>query len=220
MENSLINYMTELNSTLKKIKDNKNINLEKPIFLPILEYLIVNNLISQDEINKFLRNKSQKIRKLKFYSFSDFLNVSDEIEDYLSELTDEISDMLPKNVDLQSIDFLLYEILINIYKHSKFENAYIQVDIKNEGMIDIYIFDDGIGIPGSFKDASFNYKQDSEAIYDAINGKTTDKEKYNLHGRGLNSSARVTTLGFDGEMLIASGNGICFINKKRCTNID
>lgn len=212
--------MTELNSTLKKIKDNKNINLEKPIFLPILEYLIVNNLISQDEINKFLRNKSQKIRKLKFYSFSDFLNVSDEIEDYLSELTDEISDMLPKNVDLQSIDFLLYEILINIYKHSKFENAYIQVDIKNEGMIDIYIFDDGIGIPGSFKDASFNYKQDSEAIYDAINGKTTDKEKYNLHGRGLNSSARVTTLGFDGEMLIASGNGICFINKKRCTNID
>ena len=215
MENSLINYIDNVNSTIKRIEDRKNIDFDKSIFLPILEYLAANNLIPQEEINKFLKNNQKEIKKLKFYRFSDFLNVSDEIEDYLSQLTDEISGMLPKNIDIQSIDFLLYEILTNIYKHSKFKNAYVQFDIRNnEEIIEIYIIDDGIGIPGSFKDASFNYKQDSKAIYDAINGKTTDKEKYNLHGRGLNSSARITTLGFDGEMLISSGKGICLINKK------
>ena len=206
MEDNLINYMNKLNSNIKRIEEKKEIKFDKSIFLPIIEYLTKNNLISQGELDKFLTNRSDEIKKLKFYSFNDFLNVSDKIEDYLSELTDEISKILPKNVDIQSIDFLLYEILINIYKHSKFENAYIQFEItNNEDMIEIYIIDDGIGIPGSFKDASFNYKKDSEAIYDAVNGKTTDKEKYNLHGRGLNSSARITTLGFGGEMLIASG---------------
>ena len=58
-----------------------------------------------------------------------------------------------------------------------------------------------------------DFKNDSEAIFEAINGKTTDKEKYNLHGRGLNSTARITTLGFDGEMLIASKSGFCIITK-------
>ena len=59
-----------------------------------------------------------------------------------------------------------------------------------------------------------DYENDCEAIFEAVNGKTTDKEKYKLHGRGLNSSARVTTLGFNGEMLIASGTGICLINSE------
>lgn len=81
--------------------------------------------------------------------------------------------------------------------------------------------DDGIGIPGSFREASIDFYDDSEAIFEAINGKTTDKEKYNFHGRGLNSTARITTLGFKGEMIVFSGNGICIITKdgiKTCEN--
>ena len=181
-----------------------------------------NSFIERIEDKNYLKKNSDKIKKLKYYKIGDFINVSHKIESYLSELTDEISKILPENIDSQGMDFLLYEILINIYKHSKFENAYIQFDIKNnEKIIEIYIIDDGIGIPGSFRETSFDYDNDNEAIFDAINGKTTDKEKYNLHGRGLNSSARITTLGFDGEMLIASGRGICIINKngaKTCNN--
>ena len=112
---------------------------------------------------------------------------------------------------MQSINFLLYEILINVYKHSKFKNAYVEID--NDETLDIAIYDDGIGIPQSFKEANLEYNGDSESIFEAVNGKTTDKEKYNLHGRGLNSTARITTLGFEGKMFIFSGNGCCLITK-------
>ena len=141
--------------------------------------------------------------------------VSDKIDEYLSEFSDEIIDLLPHDIDMQSIDFLLYEILINIYKHSKFENAYLQIpDTSNNQEIRIYIYDNGIGIPGSFKEALMESTNDCEALFDAVNGKTTDKEKYGLHGRGLNSTVRIATLGFNGKMLIASGKGICEITKK------
>ena len=164
-------------------------------------------------MKKISKNCKIEIKKLRFYKFDDFINISERIEEYLSELTDEIHAILPENVDIQSIDYLLYEILLNIYKHSKFENAYIQFIVYDSGNIDICIIDDGIEIPKSFKEANITFKNDCESIYGAINGETTDKEKYKLHGRGLNSSARITASGFNGEMLIASGTGICIINK-------
>ena len=90
----------------------------------------------------------------------------------------------------------------------------MQIIIHRNENIDICIFDNGIGIPGSFKESLMDSKNDYEAIFDAINGKTTDKEKFVIHGMGLKSTARLTTLGFEGEVLISSGNGICEITKK------
>lgn len=59
-----------------------------------------------------------------------------------------------------------------------------------------------------------DFVDDSEAIYEAINGRTSDKEKINLHGRGLNTAANITSQGFMGQMLIASRNGVCTVNKR------
>jgi hypothetical protein len=176
-----------------------------------------NHILTNKELNRVIKKfknediDKSKTKKLKFYEFDDFLNVSEKIEQYLSDFTDEIEKMLPADVDKQSIDFLLYEVLINVYKHSKFKNAYVEID--NNEIISILIYDDGIGIPGSFKEAGIKCESDGKAIYDAINGKTTDKEKFNLHGRGLNSTARITTLGFEGNMTISSGNGTCIATK-------
>lgn len=212
MENDLKKCINKLNKDINRIDDGENTTWIKLMILPLLQQGEINPL-KLGELMKISKNSKIEIKKLEFYKFSDFISISDKIEDYLSEFTEETHGLLPKNADIQSIDFLLYEILINIYKHSKFKNAYVQFNIHNDYNIDICIIDDGIGIPGSFKEASFDFENDCESIYGAINGETTDKEKYNLHGRGLNSSARITTLGFDGEMLIASGNGICTINK-------
>ena len=154
-------------------------------------------------------------KELKYFKFKDFTKISDRIDEYLSEFTDEIIELLPEEIDAQSIDFILYELLINVYKHSKFENAYLLVPtLKNNENFCICIYDNGIGIPGSFKEAGMESINDCEAIYEAINGKTSDKEKYGLHGRGLNSTVRITTLGFNGKILIASGKGICLISEK------
>ncbi len=161
--------------------------------------------------NDYKTENHENIKKLKFYEFNDFLVVSEKIEEYLSEFTDKLEIILPTDADIQSINFLLYEILINVYKHSKFKNAY--VEINHDNTLDITIYDDGIGIPQSFKEANLEYNGDAESIFEAVNGKTTDKEKYNLHGRGLNSTARITTLGFEGKMSIFSGTGCCLITK-------
>ncbi len=80
--------------------------------------------------------------------------------------------------------------------------------------IDICIIDDGIFIPGSFEESNIKVINDSETIFEAINGETTDKEKYALHGRGLNTSVSITTLGYGEEMLIASRDGTCTITKE------
>ncbi len=175
---------------------------------------IVFNVDLKGKIKEFENMETNKVKitkKLKFYEFDDFLNVSDRIEEYLSELTDEIENFLTKDIDVQSINFLLYELLINTYKHSKFKNAYVQIDIERN--LNIMIYDDGIGIPGSFKEANIDFDNDGKAIFEALNGKTTDNEKFNLHGRGLNSTARITTLGFKGEMVIFSGNGACLVTE-------
>lgn len=172
---------------------------------------IESNELQQPRILLSLLQTGQTtIKKLKNFKFDEYYAISEKIDEYLSELSDEIIDSLPVDIDIQSISFLLYELLINIYKHSKFENAYVQITTSNNE-IHIHIIDDGIGIPGSFKEGNIAYKNDCEAIYESINGRTTDKEKYNLHGRGLNTSARITTIGFRGEMLISSGSGVCDI---------
>ncbi|WP_292602946.1 ATP-binding protein [Methanobrevibacter sp. UBA212] len=207
-------YIKYLNTIITKIKNKECVELTLNIVLPLLCFMKNKKIINNEEFHMIISNEILKIKELKYYKFNDFHNVSDEIEEYLSEFIDESIELLPRDMDYQSIYFLLYEILINVYKHSKFHNAYLQIITHDEGNIDICIFDNGIGIPGSFKEASMESDNDCEAIYEAINGKTTDKEKFVIHGMGLNSTARITTLGFDGEVLIASGKGICEITKE------
>ena len=212
MSNSLKEEIKKLNYD---IEDKAIVKPNRLTILPLMQNQSIKDTIGEDKLHELLDLNSEDIKKLKFYEMDNFLNDSTKIEEYLSEFTDVIVDNLPKDCDLQSINFLLYEVLINIYKHSKFKNAYVQINLPDNGQtIELCIIDDGIGIPGSFKDASIEFKDDCSAIFEAVNGKTTDKEKYKLHGRGLNSSARITTLGFKGEMLIASGKGICLIDSE------
>lgn len=77
---------------------------------------------------------------------------------------------------------------------------------------DVCIIDDGISIPGSLEETGIFFDEDAEAIFNAINGESSDKEDFGLHGRGLNTSASITSLGFGEEMLISSRNGTCTIN--------
>lgn len=191
-------------------QQSETITSDSLIILPLLQYEKINENTDIKKIDSIL--DSEKIKKLKFYKFEDYFKVSDKIDLYLSEFSDEIINLLPESIDKQGISFLLYELLINIYKHSKFKNSYVQVNVsQDKRQINMCIIDDGIGIPGSFDEGLIYYNNDCEAIYESINGKTTDKEKYNLHGRGLNTSVRLTTLGFNSEILISSRNGICDI---------
>ena len=97
------------------------------MILPLIQIMKSIDLITSDEINMIINNASFKIKELKYFKFSEFVTISEKIDEYLSEFTDELINFFPKNVDIRGISFLLYEILINVYKHSKFKNAYIQI---------------------------------------------------------------------------------------------
>ena len=154
------------------------------------------------------------IKTIKKFEYENYLNVSDKIEMYLSDLTDEIISLIPLELDNNGINLLLYELLTNIYKHSKFDKAYILCQrYPKINTVDVCIIDDGISISGSLENAGILFNDDSEAIFNALNGASSDKEKDELHGRGLNTSATLTSLAFDEEMLVSSRNGVCTINK-------
>ena len=228
-------------SNLKKfdkiIKDNENTNvmdLSKHAFiapttlLPVLQYMELNNItkyIPHPSTTHYLRKILGKekctdttfpLRKLESFHYSDYFQVADKIEMYLSDLTDEIISLIPLNLDITGMNLLFYELLTNIYKHSQCNNAYILCQrYPNVGIADVCIIDDGISIPGSLEKHGIHYDWDSEAIFWAINGTSSDKEDYGLHGRGLNTSATITSVAFGEERLVSSRNGACTINKNR-----
>lgn len=233
MPQSLIGNLRKFN---KIIKDNNGCNvmdlsryqfLAPPTLLPLLQYMElhgINKYCPNDLTKHYLEKVLGKekcsdttipLRKLKKFQYSEYFQVADEIEMYLSDLTDEIVELIYSDIDFQSINVLFYEMLTNIYKHSQCTNAYILCQkYPRVNIIDICLIDDGITIPGSFESNCMDFTDDCEAIYEAINGRTSDKEKANLHGRGLNTVANITSQGFGGEMLIASRNGVCTVNKR------
>lgn len=128
MKNKLINIIHQFNYIIENTKLNEEILNDNILFLPLVQYMEKNNILAEEEIAKLLKKDSITFKKLKHYNFKEFHNISDSIENYLSELTDEILNFFPQPSDTQCIYYLLYEILINIYKHSKFTNAYIQIN--------------------------------------------------------------------------------------------
>lgn len=75
--------------------------------------------------------------------------------------------------------FIFHELIGNIYDHSEFNNAYIM----GKSHFDYYEFsfiDDGISIPISLKDNGHVFKNDSQAIVNAINGLST-KKRIQIH---------------------------------------
>lgn len=113
-----------------------------------------------------------------------------------------------------AFNFILGELIDNIYEHSSFNRAFvIAQNYPKKGFSEITIFDDGISIPGAYENCGIGFKSDSDAISMAINGiSTKDKDR----GHGLNSSTDMYINGGNAEVMIASRSGI-FYKKKGYT---
>ena len=98
----------------------------------------------------------------------------------------------------------------NIYEHSEFQNAIVMAQrYEQKKFVEICFFDDGIGIPGSFKKKGITI-EDHQTIVKAINGYSTKSEE---RGYGISSNLRIFTEGMDGEVLVVSGLGAVYIGK-------
>lgn len=110
-----------------------------------------------------------------------------------------------------AFNFILNELIDNIYEHSYFNHAFVLAQsYPTKGFSEISIFDDGISIPGSFNKHGIPFRSDADAISMAINGTSTKSKR---RGYGINSSMRMYIEGGRAEVLWVSRNGI-FYKKK------
>lgn len=138
-------------------------------------------------------------------------------EDNSTELTKEIiSIMNPSKENTNALKFIFYEMIANVYDHSRFNKGLVMGQYyPNVNITDYCFMDNGISIPGSFKEFGYEFRNDCEAIVRAVNGLSTkeDDDGYVERGTGLNNTVNIVTNGGRGSVLIASGNGLVQIKK-------
>ena len=135
-------------------------------------------------------------------------------EDNSTDVANSILENL--NIDKKNISalkFIFHELMINIYDHSKFKNAFVMGKSNGE-YYDFSFIDDGIGIPQSLKDHNYEFNGDAEYILEAINGLSTKNDfGYIERGTGLNNTLNITINGSQGSALIVSGCAILYITQ-------
>jgi len=156
-------------------------------------------------------------KSVKIYQFSkikkDSINI---IEREMEKIFREIKIKFPESLH-NAIFYLLGELADNIDQHSNFSHVSIIAHYnKNKKEINICIFDDGITIPGAFEARSIFIKNDSDALKQALEGKSTKKEEG--RGTGLRTSKKLVEEGLRGDFFTISRKG--FIHKDTIKILD
>lgn len=129
----------------------------------------------------------------------------------LRELTKKLEEFHNKGVDYggrDAFNYLIGELIDNIYEHSNFNNASVMAQrYESKGFVEISIYDDGISIPACFEKHGLSFSHDCYAIVDAINGLST---KGDGRGYGLGSTANLYVNGIGAELMIVSRNGALY----------
>lgn len=115
-----------------------------------------------------------------------------------------------------AFNYIMGEIVTNIYEHSHFTEAWVMVQRYDRAkMVELCFFDNGVTIPGSFEKNEVHFERDIDALIKAVSGKSTKGGKE--RGYGLSTSIELLKNGLNGELLLVSrGGGLLF--KKEATN--
>ncbi len=115
-----------------------------------------------------------------------------------------------------AFNYLLGEILDNVYTHSKFEHAWAVVfrdEVAKE--VEICFLDDGVTIPGNFAKHNVSFTDEANAVRKAATGTSTKNDVE--RGYGLPTTLKIVTKGLGGEALILSRAGGLGINGEKST---
>ncbi len=104
---------------------------------------------------------------------------------------------------MNALQYLINELIDNIYQHSQFSNAYLGVE-RYDDIFLICISDDGITIKQSLQNVQPMITDGREAIKKALLGVSSKNEE---RGWGLSSTINIARCGYYAEILIVSGDG-------------
>ena len=137
-----------------------------------------------------------------------------QIDNSIEATNELISDLNTPKLNQNTLKFIFYELIGNIYDHSKFSEAHI-AGRQNKNKYDFIFMDNGISIINSFKNANYPVENDCDSLMKAINGLSTKNEiGYIERGTGLNNTANIVVNGFKGEILIVSNNALLYISSE------
>lgn len=208
LENYKLYLKMVLNKNNGKI-DLSNLNFIDPMIILLLfediknsKYIPPLNFNTKNYINIMLQN----------YNNLDFTDKSylpitgvNETNNKVEKFAERI--LITYNIsNANLINYILGELTDNIIEHSKYTNNYILAQYYKNTGLEICIYDDGIGIPQSFKNAGFDLDKDYDAIKMALNGESTKDNKE--RGTGLSSINRIMEGSSNNEFIIISGKAI------------
>jgi len=113
-----------------------------------------------------------------------------------------------KNINV--IGYIIGELYNNIQEHSKSTNNYVILQHYQNLGLEISVYDNGIGISGSFKNHSRPFENDLNAIEQAISGVSTKNSGIDqaTSGTGLISIKNIIKRNKEDEFIIISNKGI------------
>ncbi|OPX57572.1 MAG: hypothetical protein A4E25_02217 [Methanobacterium sp. PtaB.Bin024] len=132
------------------------------------------------------------------------------------KIIDQIFDLMDHTYGGKTaLGLLLYEFTDNIYQHSKFSRAFIMAQqYPKKEFTEICFYDNGISIPGNFSEYNIDYKDDKDAVMQAIDG-TSTKDEFAERGWGINRLVEMFIEEANGEIFIASRNGGVYVDKNK-----
>ncbi|MBO4516048.1 hypothetical protein J5751_01085 [bacterium] len=223
MMNKLNKYIRIMDN--HSIEKDKIINIDScdfitPVFLaPLMNFTYNNKKSIKHHKNPKVDDYLQRVLGLKKHKDTTLpFRWLDETTDNSEELTKDILQIIqPKKEMSQALKYIFYELINNVYDHSKFDNGFvIGQNYPRTNNNDFCFMDNGISIPGSFKNYGFTFKNDCEAIIKAVNGLSTKHGKEFIgRGTGLNTVINIVTQGANGNVIIASGTGVVEITKSQ-----
>jgi hypothetical protein len=130
--------------------------------------------------------------------------------------------MMDKRIDSfkTSLKYLTSELVNNVNEHARVDNYWLLAqywDFPNK-TCEIVLADCGIGYKESYQGTPYQVSTDTEAILNALEGKSSKKELQ--RGYGIPSIARLFVDGYGGKLVILSGKSIVYYNQKEKKIID
>ncbi len=184
--------------------------------------LLTNTIVEAKTNNRFICPKRENVN-----GYLDYITTESNLEmphgstNYIpfsrindanvNSMASTITGLLGKKLKKESIVVLRYcidELLTNVVEHSRYKNSFIMLqNYPSSNTLEFSIMDDGISIPGNFKEHGIYFKDDCDSLNKALSGIST-KQEVGGRGFGLQSVFRVLTKGMKGEGVIISRRGI------------
>jgi len=111
---------------------------------------------------------------------------------------------------VEAFSYILGELVSNMYEHARFTNAFCMAQLyKKMKFVEVCFLDDGISIPGSFREYGLIYDNHTTALVEALNGQSTKQDKG--RGCGLGTSVSLLLEGLKSRVLVISNKGCLYL---------